>query len=107
MPSLSNINVNQRWEIVNKIKDAENAYDLITLKIARNLTTWDKCKKNHHRSLQSERKDQEKPPLDLNAVPAQTHNDNTVNNNANLNSLKLNGDVKTVAGLLPVQKNQS
>ena len=56
------------------------------------------------RSLHNERKDQEKPPLDPNADPMQTHNDNAVNNNADMNTLKHNSDVKTVAGLLPVQK---
>ena len=98
--------VDQRWEIVKQNQRCRKCLRSHHTKDCKKSdgTTCDKCKKNHHRSLHNERKDQEKPPLDPNAVPAQTHNDNTINNNADMNTLKHNGDVKTVAGLLPVQK---
>ena len=67
-------------------------------------TTCDKCKKNHHRSLHNERKIADPPTLDPRAPPFQRPNDGTVNNTADTYVTKQKLDIKTVAGLLPVQK---
>ena len=79
--------VDQRWEIVKQNQRCRKCLRSHHTKDSKksDYTTCDKCKKNHHRSLHNERKEPEKPPLDPNANSEQTHNDNTVNNNADVN----------------------
>ena len=104
-PHYQTLTVDERWEFVGIFGISDFVLQSHHTKDCKksDCTTCSRCKKNHHRYLHNKRKDQEKPPLDPNAVPVQTHDDNTVRH-ADMNTLKHNSDVKTVTGLLQVQK---
>ena len=105
-PHYQSSTVDQRWEIVKQNQRCRKCLRPHHTRDCKKIdgTTCDKCKKNHHRSLHNDRKGLKTPNLDRNAAPFQDPNHNAVNNNADTNTVKQQCDIKTVAGLLPIQK---
>ena len=105
-PHYQSSTVDQRWEIVKQNQRCRKCLRPHHTRDCKQIdgSTCDKCKKNHHRSLHNDRKGPKTPNLDPNAAPFQDPNHNAVNNNADTNTVKQQCDIKTVAGLLPIQK---
>ena len=69
-----------------------------------NSTTCDKCKKNHHPSLQHDKKGMRNLNEEPKADRSKSQKDEPVNNNADMNLPKHKCIVKAVTGLLSIQK---
>ena len=101
-PRYQAFTVDQRWEIVKENQRCRKCLQPHHTRDCKKAdgSTCDICKKNHHRSLHNDKRvppvpDSLGPNLNVNAVPFQAPNVDSVNNNA---------EIKTIAGLLPIQK---
>ncbi|KAK3696586.1 hypothetical protein QZH41_005861 [Actinostola sp. cb2023] len=107
-PSYQDSTVSQRWDIVKQNKRCRKC-----LRASHHTndckkpegTSCDKCRKNHHRSLHSEKRGVPSSDLNPNAPSFSGQRVSSNNNNIQNNTSKQNAkEEKTVTGLCPVQK---